>query len=90
MKLIDYYARKTGAQAVLAILAKGGVSSDAEAQALLAFLDVLGEAVREDAQNNAVVLEGERVDTSDAVKVSEVVERHLDTSGYGHLLPDDE
>jgi hypothetical protein len=42
-----------------------------------------------DARNKVSVLENEPVHTSDAVKVSEVVESYLEERGYGHLLPDD-
>jgi hypothetical protein len=88
-KLIEHYARKTKSKQILEILSKGDVSTEADAQALFEFLDVMSDAIGVDAQNNVSVLENERVHTSDAVKVSEVVESYLEQRGFGHLLPDD-
>src|ERR1044071_7043661 len=89
-KLIEYYARKSGAQLVLSLLAKGDVSNETEAKALLDFLEVMSEAVAVDARNHVSVLENEIVHTSDAVKISDLVESYLEERGFGHLLPDDE
>lgn len=89
LQLLGYYARKTNSQPVLAILAKRDIDDEAEAKELLAFLDVMSDAIAVDAKSQVAVLENEHVHTSDAVKVSEVIESYLEARGYGHLLPDD-
>lgn len=89
-KLIEHYARKSDDQLVLSLLAKGDVSNETEAKALLDFLEVMSDAVAMDARNHVSVLGNEMVHTSDAVKICQLVESYLEERGFGHLLPDDE
>ena len=88
IEFMNHYAAVTESATVQGILDKRSVDSEAEARAMLEFLDLMCSRVAEDTKRG-VVVGNQRVVTSDAEKVCEAVESYLEELGYDDLMSDD-
>ena len=84
IEFLNYYASTLNNEQVQNILNKMAVDNEAEAKALLEFLDSMCGQVASDTKSGIIVSQ-QTVTTYDAEKVCNEVERYLDANGYGYL-----
>jgi len=85
LDFVLYYAQKLKNEVVLSVLTKQKIDNEAEARAVLLFLNDMSNRVIIDVKHDVVVL-NRKVQTSDAEKVCNVVEGYIEDSGYAYLV----
>lgn len=83
--IMKHYAVELGDDNVLSVLDKESIDSESEAKNILVFLDSMCNRIAIDAKKNVVILH-QPVHTTDAEKICDIIEDHIEDLGYGHLL----
>ncbi len=83
--IMRHYAEKLSDNAIHSILEKEQISDESEAKQVLIFLDKMCDQIAIDSKENYVIL-NQPVHTTDAEKICDVIEDHIEALGYGHLL----
>ncbi|WP_148212571.1 hypothetical protein [Hahella chejuensis] len=78
---MQHYAEEFKDSEVLLVLEKESIESENEANSVLNFLDSMCKKVQEDMESGVVVL-NQKVHTTDAEKVCDVVEDYIEGLGY--------